>query len=64
MQFGALCQIVFAPDPLVQFGHNRCSLSNPGAHLCIKVQSAGDCGARVSEVVHHFKSVTVDGDAW
>ena len=41
-----------------------CCLGNSDVHLCIKVQSAGDGGAKVGEVVHHLKGMNVDGDGW
>ena len=52
--FGVHCLVVVAPDPLIQLGHEIRSLGNSDVHLCIKVQSAGDGGGKVGEVVHHL----------
>ena len=53
-----------APDPVIQLDHERRCLGNSDVYLCIKVQSAGDGGAKVGEVVHHLKGMNVDGDGW
>ena len=52
--FGVHCLVVVAPDPLIHLGHERRSMGNSDVHLCIKVQSAGDGGGKVGEVVHHL----------
>ena len=56
--------LCFGHPVLIQSGHERRSLGNADVHLCIKVQSAGDGGAKVGEVVHDLKGMTVDGDGW
>ena len=64
VHFGLHSATGVIPDPMLQSGHNCSCLGNPAFHLCINGERAGDGGPEVSEVLHSFQVVSINGDGW
>ena len=64
VHFGFHSETGIVPDPQLQSGHNCCCLGNPAVHLCINGERAGAGEPEVSEVLHSFQVVSINGDGW